>query len=92
MSAPRKPKLTAVEYLAIENAAAFKSEFFDGEMFPMHRDGSPQNMAGASPPHNIIRENLSIEIGSQLKGGSCRTVSSDQRLKVERTGLNTYPA
>jgi Uma2 family endonuclease len=91
MSALRKTKLTALEYLAIERAAAFKSEFFDGEMFPMHQAVPPQNMAGASPPHNIIRENLSIEIGSRLKGSECRTVSSDQRLLVERTGLYTYP-
>jgi hypothetical protein len=28
-------KLTPQEYLAIERAAEFKSEFFDGEMFAM---------------------------------------------------------
>lgn len=91
MSALRKSKLTALEYLAIENAAAFKSEFFDGEMFPMHQAAPPQNMAGATPAHNVIRENLSVEIGSRLKGSGCRTVSSDQRLLVEETGLYTYP-
>ncbi len=82
MSALRKPKLTAQEYLAIENAAAFKSEFFDGEMFAM---------AGASPPHNIIAMNLGSELHARLKGSECRPVGSDQKLKVERTGLHTYP-
>lgn len=82
MTAALKTKLTASEYLAIERQAEFKSEFYNGEMFAM---------AGASPRHNFIRENLSVEIGSRLKGSSCRAVSSDQRVHVSRTGLYTYP-
>ena len=82
MTAVLKTKLTAREYLAIESRAEFKSEFFNGEMFAM---------AGASLRHNVIRENLSVEIGSRLKGGPCRALSADQRVLVDRTGLYTYP-
>ena len=82
MSALPKRKLTAAEYLMIERKAEFKSEFFNGEMFAM---------SGASPPHNFIKENLSGELYARLKGGPCRSVSSDQRVKVDRTGLYTYP-
>jgi Uma2 family endonuclease len=82
MTAVPKKKLTEAEYLAIERDAEFKSEFYNGEMFAM---------AGASRQHNELKENLSIEIGSRLKGGPCRTYSADQRVKVERTGLYTYP-
>jgi Uma2 family endonuclease len=82
MSAVPKTKLTAAEYLAVEDAAAFKSEFYRGEMFAM---------AGASWAHNTIKENLSIELGGRLKGGPCRTYSADMRVKVSRTGLYTYP-
>ena len=82
MTAVLKTKLTAREYLALERRAEFKSEFFNGEMFAM---------AGASPRHNFIRENLSVEIGSRLKGSPCRTISADQRVHVSRTGLYTYP-
>ena len=82
MSALPKKKLTAADYLKIERKAHYKSEFFNGEMFAM---------AGASPTHNYIKENLIIELGVRLKGGPCRTVSSDQRVKVDRTGLFTYP-
>ena len=82
MSAMPKPRLTSLQYLALEREAEFKSEFFDGEMFAM---------AGASPPHNFIKENLSGELFARLKGSRCRTVTSDQRLKVEQTGLFTYP-
>ena len=82
MTALRKPKLTAQEYLAIENAAECRSEFVDGVMRPVPVTG---------PAHNVIKANLVGEIGSRLKGSRCRTVSSTQRLLVERTGLHTYP-
>lgn len=82
MSAVPKRKLTEAEYLAIERAAEFKSEFYNGEMFAM---------AGASREHNRVKENLIVEVGGRLKGGPCQTFSSDQRVKVEPTGLYTYP-
>ena len=82
MSAMPKTKLNELQYLAIENAAEFRSEFFDGEMFAM---------AGATPGHNTIRENLGGELYARIKGGRCRSYSVDQRVKVERTGLYTYP-
>jgi Uma2 family endonuclease len=82
MTAVPKRKLTPAEYLAIERDADFKSEFLDGEMFAM---------AGASPFHNAIKENLIGELYPRLKGGPCRSYSSDQRVKVSATGLYTYP-
>jgi Uma2 family endonuclease len=82
MSALPKTRLTALQYLTIENAAEFRSEFFDGETFAM---------AGATPAHNIIRENLGGELYARIKGGRCRSYSVDQRIKVEGTGLYTYP-
>lgn len=83
MSALPKPSLlTAEEYLAREEKAEFKSEFYQGEMFAM---------AGASNNHNFANENLSVELGRRLKGSDCRTVSRDQRLRVDATGLYTYP-
>src|SRR5262249_45016959 len=70
------------EYLAIERASETKSEFYGGEMFAM---------AGAMPEHNRAKENLIIRMGAQLFGGRCQSFSSDQRVKVSRTGLYTYP-
>ncbi|MBY0513800.1 MAG: Uma2 family endonuclease [Gemmataceae bacterium] len=90
MTAVPRKKLTAAEYLAIERDAEFKSEFFNGEMFPLHGDG-PLGMAGANRQHNEVSENLSIEIGGRLKGSSCRGYGPDQRVKVDRTGFYTYP-
>lgn len=82
MSAVAKTKMTEEEYLAKERASEFKSEFFNGEMFAM---------AGASIRHNLIKDNLIGDMHGKLAGSGCRTVSSDQRLKVDRTGLYTYP-
>jgi Uma2 family endonuclease len=82
MSALPKRLLSASEYLVIERAAEFRSEFFQGEMFAM---------AGASREHNGVKEKIIGELYAQLRGGSCRTLSSDQRVMVDATGLYTYP-
>src|SRR4051794_31322851 len=82
MTAVPREKLTPAEYLTIERKAEVKSEYLNGEMFAM---------AGASPAHNVIKENLIGELYSRLKGGPCRSYSSDQRVKVSATGLYTYP-
>lgn len=79
---PKPRKLTQAEYLSIERDAEFRSEFYSGEMFLM---------AGGIPAHNIIKENLIGELYAQLKGGPCRSFSSDQRVKITPTGLYTYP-
>ena len=55
MSAVPQSRLTPEQYLAIERKAAFKSEYYNGEMFAM---------AGANQPHNRIVQNLNIEVGS----------------------------
>jgi Uma2 family endonuclease len=75
-------RLTEAEYLAVERAAPFKSEFFNGEMFAM---------AGGSPMHSLIAANLIGELRGKLKGRPCRPFTSDLRVKVEATGLFTYP-
>lgn len=81
---PTQPKIryTAEEYLALERAAEYKSEFYAGEIFAM---------AGASEQHNLIVANLVRELGLQLKKRPCKTYPSDMRLKVASTGLYTYP-
>ncbi|MBI2949613.1 MAG: Uma2 family endonuclease [Verrucomicrobia bacterium] len=75
-------RLTEAEYLAQERGAPFKSEFHDGEMFAM---------AGGSPMHSLIAANLIAAFHRALRGRGCLTFTSDLRVKVEMTGLNTYP-
>ena len=51
------PRLTEDEYLRIERAAQFKSEFVGGEMFAM---------AGGTAKHSMIGAKAIIELGVQL--------------------------
>jgi len=83
MSLPQSsPRLTEAEYLEIERAAEFKSEFFDGEMFAM---------AGGTPQHSLIATNIAAEFHNRLKDHPCVPYNADLRIKVEATGLCTYP-
>jgi Uma2 family endonuclease len=89
---PEKKKLTPEEYLAIENAAEFKSEFFDGVMYPLHQsDDGLVAMAGATPEHNRVKGNLVGELFIRFKSGPCQTFSSDQRVRLTDTGKYAYP-
>jgi Uma2 family endonuclease len=82
MASLPQTRFTAAEYLARERAAETRSEFFDGEIFAM---------AGASRKHNLITLNVGAELREQLKGRPCETYVSDMRVKVNSTGLYTYP-
>ena len=75
-------RLTEAEYLDRERRAEFKSEFFDGEMFAM---------AGGTRQHTRIAMNLARVLGNQLQGHPCEPYNSDLRVKIEATGLLTYP-
>jgi len=82
MSALAKPIITTADYLALERAAATKSEFCDGEIFAM---------AGTSKNHARIVMNFSRELSNLLKGRKCEPFANNLRVKVEASGLYTYP-
>lgn len=82
MSAVPKRLLTPEEYLAQERKAEFRSEYYRGETFAM---------AGTSFEHWIIKDNIAREACNQLRGGPSRVGTSDLRVKVNATGLYTYP-
>ncbi|MHB2015926.1 MAG: Uma2 family endonuclease [Candidatus Xenobia bacterium] len=75
-------RLTEEEYLAIERQAETKSEFFNGRMYAM---------SGVTEAHDLICTNVRSELRQQLKGRNCRVYSSDMKVRVNRTGLYTYP-
>jgi Uma2 family endonuclease len=82
MSTAPTRRISPQEYLAQERRADFKSEYLRGEVFAM---------AGATYEHTLIKDNLAREAGNQLKGTLCRALTSDMRVKVNATGLYTYP-
>ena len=63
MSALPKAVYTPEEYLALDREAEFKSEYHAGEIFAM---------AGASENHDTITVNVTVSLGSQVRGGPCR--------------------
>jgi Uma2 family endonuclease len=82
MSAAPKLRYTPQEYLEIDRAAEFKSEYFAGEIVAM---------AGARENHNIITVNLTTELRTRLRGGPCRPFSADMRVSAGAGGLYAYP-
>jgi len=82
MASNPKTLLSEEEYLAIERQAEFRSEYLAGEMFAM---------AGASRRHNRVVTNLVATLDNQLRARPCNVYSNDMRVKVQGTGLFTYP-
>ncbi len=82
MASLPQPFYQPEEYLTLERAADHKSEYLAGEIYAM---------AGASEAHNTITLNIAGELRSQFRGGPCRVYASDLRVKVQASGLYTYP-
>ncbi len=78
MSSLTEGRITPEEYLAIERAAEFKSEYYDGRMYPKE---SPIEFPGGSPfRHGLIIGNLVRELGWALKGGTLVVVPNGLRV------------
>jgi Uma2 family endonuclease len=82
MASQTKLHYTPEEYLALERGAEGKSEYYGGEIFAM---------GGASERHNLITGNILVALHIQFRGRPCKVYSSDMRVKVNSTGLYTYP-
>jgi len=76
------PKLTLEEYLTDERKAAFKSEYYRGEMFAM---------AGGTGKHSEVGVLIATSLRSRLSKRGCKIYNSDMRVLTDATGLCTYP-
>ena len=76
------PKLTEHDYLALERAADFKSEFVDGEIYAM---------SGGTFRHGGLAVRLIVELDNQLRGRHCRVFNSDVRVRAAKKGSYLYP-
>jgi Uma2 family endonuclease len=81
MASQSVTKLTEEQYLALDRAADFKSEFFDGEMFAM---------SGGSMQHARLQRNLTTEITNALRASQCEAFGSDLRVRIS-SRVYTYP-
>jgi Uma2 family endonuclease len=79
---PHERFYTPQEYLELEETAKYKSEYLNGHIYAM---------AGASANHVRLTSNVNGLLHAQLRGHSCEIMGSDMRVKVDATGLYTYP-
>src|SRR5580765_534258 len=82
MSTLAKEYYTPEQYLALEREAEYKSEYINGQIYAM---------LGASREHIVIAVNLVSELRTQFRGRPCEVYNSDMRVKVNPTGMYTYP-
>jgi Uma2 family endonuclease len=73
---------TPTEYLALEEAAETKSEYFQGQIFAM---------SGGSINHNRIAISICTMLDVAFQGKPCEVFSSDVKVWVEANSLYTYP-
>ena len=93
MSALPKRYFTPEEYLLLEERSPYKSQYVNGEIFPMGEDTTspPSMMGGAQPNHVLIVTNIVVSLGSQFRGRPSRVFSSDLRVAVDPGSVYTYP-
>jgi len=72
---------TPEEYLELERAAEFKSEYLEGQIYAM---------SGGSRTHARVTFSLYGQVGSQLKP-PCFGFSNDMKVRTSYSGLYAYP-
>ncbi len=77
-----KKYFTVQEYLALEDAAEYKSEYYQGEIFAM---------AGGSVNHNQIITNVISQLNQTHPRHKCRSFATEVKLWIEELDLFTYP-
>lgn len=87
MSAVKKlaeQQYTFKEYLALEENAAYKSEYWDGTIIAM---------PGGTPNHNKISNSIGTAIDIELdkKNKDCTVYSSDQKVFIPDFNRSVYP-
>lgn len=75
-------RYTEIEYADLELKAAYKNEYFNGEIFAM---------AGGSMPHSEIKVSILSLLRAGVNRQRCRVLDSGFRIRVAATGLQTYP-
>jgi len=66
-------KWTVEDYLAFDEESDIKHEFMDGEIYAM---------SGGTRKHSVIIANISGALWQATKGTTCRTHSSEMRVKI----------
>jgi Uma2 family endonuclease len=75
-------RYTLDDYLGVEEMSSVRHEYLNGEIFAM---------AGGTPEHSALSAAVVTLLGGKLRGGPCRPYNADLRIRVQATGLATYP-
>ncbi len=78
----RLVRYTRAEYVAFERSSNVKHEYLDGVIY-----ATPNG----TPEHAAVAMNVGALLNVALRGKPCRVYSSDLRIRVLDTGLETYP-
>ncbi len=70
------------EYLALERSTGARHEWRSGEVFAR---------AASTPKHSVICANAIGLLGGALVGRACSVLTSDVRVRIERSDRTTYP-
>lgn len=81
LKATKKKKYTPEEYLALEEKAEYRSEFWNGEII---------KMSGGTGNHNSITLNIAGELKSRLRD-KCRTFAIDVKVWINSWKSYAYP-
>lgn len=81
MSTARQLHYSYQEYLDALDRGELRLEYLGGEIFAM---------AGGSPLHGMIAARVIQTLGARLPS-SCRALTSDVKVRIEATGLSTFP-
>lgn len=76
------PFLSEEDYLRLERAAEYKSEYIDGQIIAM---------SGARRAHVRLSMRIASLLETQLEGKKCEAYNSDLRVKIPDGRLYTYP-
>ncbi len=77
----KRKKYTPAEYLALEEKAETRSEYWNGEIVAM---------AGGNINHQQIVSNLTVEVSNKTKG-RCRIFPSEMKVWVKKRDKFFYP-
>ena len=76
------PRMTYAEYCTFEREAKVKHEYLRGEVFAM---------AGGTLEHGRLAVRVTHLLSRELEARPSRVLSSDVRVRIEATDLDTYP-
>lgn len=82
MTAAQILRVAHAAYVASEEGAAQKREYWDGFLVAM---------AGGSVRHSALGARVVSELGQALAGGHCREFNSDLRIRVDALNASFYP-